>query len=58
MTEKNKRDRITLDLTGLKERIEALRSDAAWKELSLSKKIRILLQERLTEIENQGGKYP
>lgn len=57
MTEKNKRDRITLDLTGLKERIENLRSDSAWKELSLSKKIRILLQERLTEIENQGGKY-
>ncbi len=46
-------DRVTVDLTDLRERIEDVRSDPAWKELSLSKKVRILLQERLDQIEKK-----
>lgn len=46
------RDRITLDITDLKERIEASRQDdPAWRELSLSGKIRALLVQQLEEME-------
>ncbi len=44
-------NRVPVDLEGLRERVENARSDSAWKELSLSKKVRILLQERLEEVE-------
>ncbi|MEW5856849.1 MAG: hypothetical protein AB1861_05650 [Cyanobacteriota bacterium] len=44
-------NRVPVDLEGLRERIENARSDSAWKELSLSKKVRILLLERLEEVE-------
>lgn len=46
------RDRLTLDITDLKERIEASRQDdPAWRELSLSGKIRALLVQQLEEME-------
>lgn len=48
------RDRLTLDITDLKERVEAARSDdPAWRELSLSGKIRALLIQQLETIEKQ-----
>lgn len=44
-------DRATVDIEGLREEIEAAYSDnPLWEELSLSQKIRRLLQERLNEI--------
>jgi hypothetical protein len=46
-------NRVPIDLTDLRERIENARSDSAWRELSLSKKARILLQERLDQIEKE-----
>lgn len=46
-------NRVPIDLTDLRERIENARLDSAWKELSLSKKARILLQERLDQIEKE-----
>ncbi|MEW6496373.1 MAG: hypothetical protein AB1589_28195 [Cyanobacteriota bacterium] len=49
-------NRVPVNLEGLRERIEHARSDSAWKELSLSKKVRILLQERLEEVEHQNQK--
>ena len=49
-------DRISIDLTDLRERIENALPDPLWKELSLTRKIRILLQERLDEIEFQQKK--
>ncbi|MCY7278430.1 MAG: hypothetical protein LH702_33015 [Phormidesmis sp. CAN_BIN44] len=52
------RDRLTLDITDLKERIEECRSDdPAWRELSLSGKIRALLVQQLEELE-QHKKSP
>jgi hypothetical protein len=45
-------DRITIDVEGLREAIANARPDAAWKALSLSKKTRILLEERLLQIHN------
>ena len=48
------RDRLTLDITDLKERIEECRSDdPAWRELSLSGKIRALLVKQLEILEHQ-----
>jgi hypothetical protein len=49
-----KADRISIDLTNLRERVENTRNDSAWKALSLSKKVRILLEERLDEIEREA----
>lgn len=42
-------NRTSVDLSGIRERIEKLRPDSAWKELSLSKKIKLLLKERLEQ---------
>jgi hypothetical protein len=50
------RPRTTIDLTHLKDRIENLRSDAAWKKLKLSAKVTVLLFEYLDILES--GKPP
>ena len=45
------RDRLTLDITDLKESIESCRNeDPAWRELSLSGKIRALLVQQLEDM--------
>ena len=47
-------DRVTVDIEGLREDIEAAYSDnPLWEELSLSQKLRRLIQERLNEIKQQ-----
>ena len=51
-------NRVPIDLTDLRERIDNARSDSAWKELSLSKKAKILLQERLEQIEKERQNEP
>lgn len=44
-------DRVTVDIEGLREEIEAAYSEnPLWEELSLSQKLRRLIQERLREI--------
>ncbi len=44
------KDRISIDVSDLKEEIETCRNDAAWSELPLSAKIRVLIKERLEQI--------
>jgi hypothetical protein len=44
------KDRISIDVSDLREEIEICRNDAAWTELPLSAKIRVLVKERLEEI--------
>lgn len=47
-------DRVTVDIEGLREDIETAYSDnPLWEELSLSQKLRRLIQERLTEIKQK-----
>ena len=47
-------DRVTVDIEGLRDDIEAAYSDnPLWEELSLSQKLRRLLQERLNEIKQE-----
>lgn len=53
-----KQDRLNIDLKGLREPIENHRADAAWKALSMSKKIRLLIQmglERPGELPGQSA---
>ncbi|MEM6251283.1 MAG: hypothetical protein AAF821_00030 [Cyanobacteria bacterium P01_D01_bin.156] len=52
MAEK-KRDRLTIDISNLRDRIEAARTDPAWKQLSLNKKIQVLLEERLDALDQE-----
>lgn len=47
-------DRVTVDIEGLREAIEVAYSDnPLWEELSLSQKLRRLIQERLNAIEQE-----
>ena len=41
------KDRISVDVTDIKEQIEGFRDDPAWRELSLASKVRVLVLERL-----------
>ncbi len=49
------RDRISVEVGDLKEEIETCRTDAAWSELPLSAKIRVLVKERLQQIKKENG---
>ncbi len=41
------KDRISIDVSDLREEIETCRKDAAWTELPLSANIRLIIKERL-----------
>ena len=43
------KDRISIDVSDLRGEIEGCRNDAAWSELPLSAKIRVLIKERLEQ---------
>jgi len=47
------RARTPIDVSDIKDRIENCRDDVAWRELALSAKIRVLLIERLEQIEKE-----
>jgi hypothetical protein len=42
--------RIPVDVNDLRESIESCRDDAAWAELPLAAKIRVLIKERLEQL--------
>ena len=44
------KDRISVDVSDIKKDIETCRSDAAWVELPMTAKIRVLVKERLDQI--------
>lgn len=44
------KDRISIDISDLREEIETCRNDAAWAELPLSAKIRVLIKERIEQM--------
>ena len=46
-------DRVSIDIEGLRDGIESAKDDPLWQELSLSKKVRILLQQQLAQIEKE-----
>jgi len=50
-------DRLTIEIGDLREQIETCRDDDAWKELSLSAKIRVLIKAGIkAEIETEQQK--
>jgi hypothetical protein len=50
------KDRISVDISDIKERIEGYRDDPAWRELSFAGKIRALVIEKLEEKEQNAQK--
>jgi hypothetical protein len=46
--------RISIDVTDLKEEIESCRTDAAWSELALAAKVRVLVKERLEQLKAEA----
>ena len=50
---KDQTQRISVDITDIRERIESCRTDSAWSELSLTGKIRSLLIDRLEQLEGR-----
>jgi predicted ribonuclease toxin of YeeF-YezG toxin-antitoxin module len=47
------KDRISVDISDIKDRIETYRLDPAWRELSFAGKIRALVIEKLEENDHQ-----
>lgn len=50
------KDRISVDITDIKDRIENYRPDPAWRELSMAGRIRALVIEKLEEKETADQK--
>lgn len=50
------RDRISVDVSDMREELETCRNDVAWRELSLAGKIRTLLRERLDQMKGKEDK--
>ncbi len=50
------KDRLSIDVSDLRQEIENCRSDAAWTELPLSAKIRVLVKERLEQLQTANNK--
>lgn len=47
----SQRDRISVDVSDIKEQVENCRDDVAWSELPLAAKLRVLIKERLAQME-------
>jgi hypothetical protein len=45
------KERISIDISDMRDEIDTCRNDAAWQELPLSSKIRVLIKERLELLE-------
>jgi hypothetical protein len=50
------KDRISVDITDIKDRIENYRTDPAWRELSMAGRVRALVIEKLEEKETEDQK--
>ena len=47
----SQRDRISVDVSDIRELVENCRDDVAWTELPLAAKLRVLIKERLAQME-------
>lgn len=50
------KDRLSIDITDLREQVEKFRDTPSWRELSLSQKLRVLILERLELPDSQPTK--
>ena len=46
-----RKNRFPLDIDDIRERVENCRSDVAWREMSMTAKIRTLILERIEALE-------
>lgn len=53
---RSKQDRVTIDATGLRDRAANAYDSPLWRELSLSKQLRLLAIERLEQLEAEREK--
>ena len=51
-------DRLSVDVSDLRERVENCRDDVAWGELPLAAKLRVLIKERLEQLESEKQNAP
>ena len=47
------RQRISVDVSDIRERVKNCRNDVAWSELPLAAKLRVLIIERLAQVEDR-----
>ncbi|HHP7246039.1 MAG TPA: hypothetical protein ACFE0H_15265 [Elainellaceae cyanobacterium] len=52
------RDRISIDVSDIREQIEQCRDDVAWSELPLAAKIRVLIRERIAQLDEERQHTP
>jgi hypothetical protein len=52
------KDRISIDISDIRDEIDTCRSDAAWQELPMSAKIRVLVRERLELLKHEQKPEP
>ena len=52
------RDRISIDVSDLREQVENCRNDVAWTELPLAAKLRVLIKERLAQLMDESQEQP
>ena len=52
----SQKGRIPVDISDMREELETCRNDAAWKELPLAAKVRVLLRERLDQMKEGNSK--
>jgi hypothetical protein len=45
--------RISIDVSDIREQVETCRDDVAWSELPLAAKLRVLIKERLAQIQDE-----
>ncbi|MBM0745577.1 hypothetical protein JOY44_29595 (plasmid) [Phormidium sp. CLA17] len=45
------RERLSIEIGDIREQVESCRDDAAWQELPLSAKLRVLIKERLEQLQ-------
>lgn len=50
------RERLSIDVSDIKEDVENCRDDIAWREMPLSTKIRVLVKERLEQMKAEAEK--
>lgn len=54
--EVSQRDRISIDVSDIREQVESCRDDVAWTELPLAAKLRVLIKERLGQLEAEKAR--
>ncbi len=50
----SQRDRISVDVSDIREQVENCRNDVAWTELPLAAKLRVLIKERLEQLQAEA----